>query len=66
MSLRNSAADFNFWNSIMNPAVQWTPFAFETGGRIFKNVWNTAFGDRTFWGGVTNTFAVTKQFKPLM
>lgn len=65
-SLKNSAADFAFWDSILNPGVQWTPFSFETGLRISRNIWNTATGDRTFWGGVTNTFAVTKQFKPLM
>lgn len=66
MSVHNSAADFAFFESIGTPAVQWTPFAFETGARLWKNVWNTAIGDKTFWGGVTNTFAVTKQFKPLM
>jgi hypothetical protein len=65
-SVKNSAADFAFWDSIMNPAVQWTPFSFETGIRLFRNTWSTLMGDRTFWGGVCNTFAVTKQFKPLM
>ena len=66
MSVHNSAADFAFFESIGTPAVQWTPFAFETGARLWKNIWNTAIGDKTFWGGVTNTFAVTKQFRPLM
>ena len=59
-SIKNSAADFAFWDSIMNPAVQWTPFSLETGTRFFKNFWSTVFGDRTIWGGITNTFAVTK------
>ena len=66
MSVRNSASDFAFWDGIFNPALQWTPFSLETGTRLWKNVWNTAFGDRTFWGGVTNTFAATKQMRPLM
>lgn len=66
MSVRNSAADFAFWESIGNPALQWTPFSFDTGKRIFSNVVNVAFGDRTVWGGFTNTFAATKQFKPAL
>jgi hypothetical protein len=66
MSVRNSAADFAFWESIGNPALQWTPFSFDTGKRIFSNVVNVAFGDRTAWGGFTNTFAATKQFKPAL
>lgn len=66
MSLHNSAADFAFWDSIGTPAIQWTPFAFETGTRLVKNTLNVAMGDRTFWGGVVNTLSVTKQFKPLM
>ena len=33
--------------------------------RMFKNIWNTTTGDMTFYGGVVNTFAATKQAKPL-
>jgi len=65
LSIRNSAADLNFFDSIGGPAIQWTPFSVETGVRMFKNIYNTAIGDRTFYGGVINTFAAGKQMRPL-
>jgi hypothetical protein len=65
LSVRNSASDLNFFDSIGGPAIQWTPFSVETGMRMFKNIWNTTTGDMTFYGGVVNTFAATKQAKPL-
>ena len=65
LSVRNSASDLNFFDSIGGPAVQWTPFAVETGTRMTKNIWNVAMGDRTFYGGIVNTFAATRQARPL-
>jgi hypothetical protein len=65
LSIRNSAADLNFFDSIGGPAIQWTPFSVETGIRMFGNVSKVAMGDRTFYGGVVNTFAATKQARPL-
>lgn len=65
LSIRNSASDLNFFDSIGGPAIQWTPFSVETGVRMFKNITNVAMGDRTFYGGVINTFAAGKQMRPL-
>jgi hypothetical protein len=66
MSVTNSAADFAWWSSIGNPVTQWTPFAFETVGRFISNAKNSFFGDKTFYGGLINTFSTTKIFKPAL
>ena len=66
MSVDNSAMDYNFFSSIGSPAFQWTPFSFETAGKLVKNVLTTTLGDRTVYGGIINTFSATKQFKPLL
>lgn len=64
MSVANSAMDCNFVTSIGSPAFQWTPFSFESMGRLAKDTYSTIFGDRTFYGGVINAFSATKQAKP--
>lgn len=64
--LSNSANDFAFWDSIGTPLGQITPFAFESVKNQVANWSNVAFGDKNFWGGVVNTFSVTKDFKPAL
>ena len=60
MSVNYSAMDYNFFSSIGNPVFQWTPFSFETAGKLVKNVLTTTLGDRTIYGGIINTFSATK------
>lgn len=64
-SVRNAAFDFNFIDSLGTPISSWSPFAFEWAGRQIKNISNICMGDQDFWDGVVNSFAVTKQTKPL-
>ena len=66
MSVKNSFLDFNFIDSVGNPVGQWTPFAFEWGGRVIKNWWNVAMGDEDFWDGVVKTSGGLKQIKPVL
>lgn len=62
----NSALDFAFWDAIGTPLGQVTPFSFETIKNQTANWTNVAFGDKTVWGGIVNTFSVTKAFKPML
>lgn len=66
MSVKNSFLDLNFFDSIGNPVGQWTPFAFEWGGRIMKNWYNVAVGDEDFWDGVVKSSGGLKQIKPAL
>ena len=66
MSVKNSFLDFNFIESVGSPIGQWTPFAFEWGGRIMKNWWNVAVGDEDFWDGVVKSSGGLKQIKPAL
>lgn len=64
-SVRNSILDFNFINSIGDPAINWTPFAFEYFGNQASNVWDTVMGDQNVWTGIGRSNALFTQFKPV-
>ncbi len=66
MSVKNSFMDFNAVESIGGAITQWTPFSFEWGARISKNIWNVAMGDEDFWDGVVKTSGGLKQIKPVL
>ena len=66
MSLGQSAEDFAWWSTIGNPALEWSPFSFTYGWNTAKRVYNSVLGDSDFIDGVTNSFAATKQMKPLI
>lgn len=66
MSVKNSFLDLNFFDSIGSPLGQWTPFAFDWGGRTIKNWWNVAMGDEDFYDGVVKSSGALKQIKPFM
>ena len=59
-SVSSAALDFDFISSIGSPLVSWTPFSFETVTNMGGNILNTAFGDKTMWGGIINAFSATK------
>jgi hypothetical protein len=63
-SVRNSILDFNFINSIGDPAINWTPFAFEYFGNQATNIWDTVMGDQNVWTGIGRSNALFTQFKP--
>ena len=66
LSLGQSAEDFAWWSSIGNPAVNWSPFSFTQANILRKKVWNTLFGDTSFYDGVLYSFAAGKQMKPMV
>lgn len=66
MSVKNSFLDLNFIDSVGSPVGQWTPFAFDWGGRIMKNWYNVAVGDEDFWDGVVRSSGGLKQIKPAL
>lgn len=66
LSFGQSAEDFNWWMSIGNPAVNWSPFSFTQATNTTKKLYNSLFGDSSFYDGVTKSFAVGKQMKPLV
>lgn len=65
-TVSQSASDFNWWNSIGSPGINWTPFSLDAGKRLFQNTLSVAFGDRTLYGGLINTFSATKYMKPML
>lgn len=66
LSFGQSADDFNWWSSIGNPAVEWSPFAITQAKNMSKRFYNTLFGDTSFYDGVTKSFAAGKQIQPLV
>ena len=63
----NAASDFNFFDGILSPlTVSVSPFSFNWWTNTSKNALNTLFGDKTFIQGLSNSMAVTKQFKPIL
>lgn len=66
VSLGQSADDFNWWSTIGNPAVNWSPFSFTQFVNVGKRLGNVIMGDHDFYNGVVNSFAVGKQLRPLM
>lgn len=64
-SIKNSFLDFNFISSIGDPAVSWTPFAFEYFGKQVSNIYDTVMGDQNFWTGVSRSNSLFTQFKPV-
>lgn len=66
VSLGQSADDFNWWSTIGNPAVNWSPFSFTQFVNIGKRAGNIIVGDHDFYNGVVNSFATGKHLRPLM
>ena len=66
ISLGQSADDFNWWSTIGNPAVNWSPFSFTQFVNIGKRTSNLIMGDHDFYNGVIKSFAVGRQMQPLM
>lgn len=65
-AIKNSFLDLNFIDSIGSPISQWTPFSIEWSGRQLSNVYEIAFGDRTFEQGICNLLGGAKQVKPML
>lgn len=64
-SVKNSFLDFNFIDTIGDPAVSWTPFAFEYLGKQYSNVHETIFGDQSIYTTIGKSNALFNQFKPV-
>ena len=64
-SVKNSFLDFNMFESIGGPSLQWTPFATEYLTRQVSNVYKTLLGEQNLFDGIARSSAVTRQFKPL-
>jgi hypothetical protein len=56
-SVKNSAMDFNFIESIGSPIGSWTPFSFEWVTRFTKNILKMATGEEDFQDTVVKTFS---------
>lgn len=65
-SLGQSADDFNWWNSIGSPLVDWSPFSLSQFTYLFSRAQNMVMGDQDFFNGIVNSFAAGKQMRPLM
>lgn len=65
-SFGQSADDFNWWNSIGSPLIEWNPFALSQASYLLGRLSNIIMGDQDFYTGVVNSFAAGKQMKPLM
>lgn len=66
LSFGQSAEDFAWWQSIGNPAIEWSPFSFTWGTNTVKRIYNAIMGDSDFYDGVMQSSAAGKQIKPLM
>lgn len=66
LSFGQSADDLNWWQSIGNPAVNWSPFSITQFTGVSKRFWNVLMNDPTFYDGITKSFAVGKQMKPIV
>ena len=66
LSFGQSADDLAWWSSIGNPAVNWSPFSITQATNLCKRASSTLFGDTSFYDGITKSFAVGKQMKPLV
>ena len=64
-SVKNSFLDFNFIDTIGDPAVSWTPFAFEYLGKQYSNIHETIFGDQSIYTTIGKSNALFNQFKPV-
>lgn len=64
MSLRNSALDFNFIDSVSSPVTQWTPFAFEQISSQAQNVYKLALGEQDIFDTMARATSVGRQFRP--
>ena len=66
VSFGQSAEDFNWWSTIGNPAVNWSPFSFTQFVNVGKRTGNVILGDHDLYRGIVNSFATGKQLRPLM
>ena len=64
-SVKNSFADFNMFESIGSPLVNWTPFALQFTTRTINNLGKYAVGDQDLWDTIVKTNGMMKQAKPL-
>ena len=66
LSIKNSFLDFNFFDSIGSPTVQWSPFSLEWMGRIGKLWWKVITGDEDIIDGAVKSSGGLKQIKPVL
>lgn len=66
MSLRNSALDFNFIDSISAPVVQWTPFSFSQIAVQVENIYKLALGEQDVFDAMSRATSVGRQFAPFL
>lgn len=62
-SLRSSADDLNFMNSIFGIATDWTPISLRFMGNLTKNWAEVVGGDKDFYDGIINSASATRQTK---
>lgn len=65
-SFDHSVMDFNFFDSIFSPTVEWQPFAFSSISKLLGNASKYFTTDATFANTIANSSAVTRQFKPII
>lgn len=64
-SVTNSFMDFNWFESMGNPLMQWTPFAVSFTTNTVKNLSKFATGDQDIVDATVNMFGGSKQIKPI-
>ena len=65
-SVGTSFIDFRWFESIGEPGVSWTPFAFEFVDKTTKRFGRTIVGNEDWWDFAVNSFSAGKQFKPIL
>lgn len=65
-SFRHSFMDFNFFDSIFSPTINWQPFAFSSMQRTAGNIWDYITTDKSFASTVANSSAALRQAKPIL
>lgn len=59
-SFDHSVMDFNFFDSIFSPTVEWQPFAFSSISKLLGNASKYFTTDATFANTIANSSAVTR------
>lgn len=65
-SINHSFMDFNFFESIFSPTIDWQPFAFSSLQRTTKNIVEYATTDKSFASTIANSASVLRQSKPII